>query len=199
MVETLLLPPLILHPFSGGTNTADLLDGSQAALALQGVVDLEMDNGELLRRMVNGRYQEIRMLVFLGKDLKRWASQCVDHLRRSEDGVAFDVRINEQSFSEMVVESPPDAVVEKLNRWGVTDRRAIFARAIGMHSIFEEPPGVETLSIAFLENYHRYADYAFICHQHLRAFLPLKPADYPFEIYASEEYARKLSDSWEKI
>jgi len=196
MPETSLLPPLILHPFSGGTNTADLVDGSQAALALQGLVDSEIDNVELVRRMVTGRYQELRMLIFLGKDLRRWTQQCVEHVRRSDRD---DMRINVQSFSELVVEAPPEGVREKLKRWGVTDRKAIFARAIGLHSILEDPPPPESFSLSFLENYHRYADYAFICHQHLKPFLSLKPELYPFEIYASEEYARKLAEEWQQV
>lgn len=196
MVETLQLPPLILHPFSGGTKTSDLVDGSQAALALQGLVDLDIDNPELVRRMVTGRYQELRMLIFLGKDLRRWSQQCVDHYQREE---GHDKRINEQSFSELVVESPPEPVKDKLVKWGVTDRKSIFARAIGLHSIFEDPPPVENFTLSYLENYHRYADYAYICHQHLRPFLTLKPADHWFEIYASEEYARKLSEEWERV
>ena len=196
MVETLQLPPLILHPFSGGTKTSDLVDGSQAALALQGLVDLDIDNLELVRRMVTGRYQELRMLIFLGKDLRRWAQQCVDHNRRE---AGHDKRVNEQSFSELIVESPPEPVKEKLVKWGVMDRKSVFARAIGLHSIFEDPPPVETFTLAYLEHYHRYADYAYMCHQHLQPFLTLKPENHWFEIYASEEYARKLSEEWARV
>ena len=38
MTELSQLPPLILHPFSGGAGTDDLVNGSLASLALQGLV-----------------------------------------------------------------------------------------------------------------------------------------------------------------
>ena len=145
--------------------------------------------------MLAGRYQEIRMLLFLGKDIFRWMQQCVEHVRTSD---AANEKIVEQSFSALVVESPPESVRLKLEGWGVTDRRAVFSRAIGIHSLFQEPPPAESLSPIFLKNYHRYADHAYICYQHSQAFRQLDAASYPFEIYASEEYSRLLSDSWER-
>jgi hypothetical protein len=42
-----------------------------------------LDEYELERRVLIGRYQEIRMLVFLGKDIFRWLQQCVDFIDRS--------------------------------------------------------------------------------------------------------------------
>jgi hypothetical protein len=187
------LPPLILHPFSGSAGTADLVDGSLASLALDGLADSSEEKSALTRRMLTGRYQEIRMLLFLGKDIFRWMRQCVEHLRSSD---AADERIIEQSFAALVVEDPPVAVARKLEGWGVTDRRAVFSRAVGIHSIFEDPPPACSLSPIFLNNYHRYADHAYICYQHSRAFLPLDGVSCRFEIYASEEYARLLSAGW---
>lgn len=187
------LPPLILHPFSGGAGTADLVDGSLASLALDGVVGSSEEESALTHRMLTGRYQEIRMLLFLGKDIFRWMQQCVGHVRGSD---AADERIVEQSFAALAVEDPPVAVGLKLEGWGVTDRRAVFSRAIGIHSIFEDPPPASSLSPIFLKNYHRYADHAYICYQHSRAFLPLDGVNWRFEIYASEEYSRLLSDGW---
>ncbi len=189
------LPPLILHPFSGGGSTDELLDGSQAALALQGLARSETAEAELRRRVINGRYQEIRMLLFLGKDLFRWLQQCVDFVERLEDA---DGRVNEQSFAALLVEAPPENVANKLEKWGVTDRRAVFSRAIGVHSLFEMPPARDDLSPVFLHNYHRFADHAYICFQHLRPFRQLDSKTCAFEIYASEEYARLLSDQWER-
>jgi hypothetical protein len=188
------LPPLILHPFSGGSGAADLVDGSIASLALDGLVESSEEESALRRRMLTGRYQEIRMLLFLGKDIFRWMQQCVEHVRGSD---AADERIVEQSFAALVVEDPPAVVGMKLEGWGVTDRRAVFSRAIGIHSIFEDPPPASSLSPIFLKNYHRYADHAYICYQHSRAFLPLEGANCHFEIYASEEYSRLLSDGWD--
>jgi hypothetical protein len=193
-----LLPPLILHPFGGAQSAEELLEGSKAALALNGLLggrNTSDEEYELERKILVGRYQEIRMLLFLGKDIFRWIEQCCDFVNRSRD---LDLRISEQSFAALVVDDPPRGVREKLERWGVSDRRAVFSRAIGIHSLFAAPPPPETLSPVFLRNYHRYADHAYICFQHLRPFFSLAPKDYDFELYASEEYARKLSEEWER-
>jgi hypothetical protein len=198
MVEISQLPPLILHPFSGGGSTEELLEGSRASIALQGFGprsrDLD-DEAELQGRVLIGRYQEIRMLLFLGKDLFRWAYQCVDFVERAG---APGVRVSEQSFAALAVENPPAAVDAKLQSWGVSDRRAIFSRAIGINSLFTSPPPFETVSPLFLQNYHRYADHAYICFQHLRPFQELSPQQFSFELYASEEYSRILSDQWDR-
>ncbi|HXJ37826.1 MAG TPA: hypothetical protein VNH18_01035, partial [Bryobacteraceae bacterium] len=106
--------------------------------------------------------------------------------------------LSEQSFASLVVEDPPAGVREKLERWGVSDRRAVFSRAIGIYSIFAEPPPIESLSPTFLNHYHRYADHAYICFQHLRPFQALTQGQFQFEIYASEEYSRMLSEQWER-
>jgi hypothetical protein len=189
------LPPLILHPFSGGGNTEELLKGSSAALALEGLAVSNEEEFELLRRVLAGRYQEVRMLLFLGKDIFRWLQQCVDFIERSEHA---DRRIREQSFAALLVEEPPLPVTEKLERWGVTDRRAVFSRAIGVNSLFNSPPPVESLSPLLLKNYHRFADHAYICFQHLQPFLTLDPSQYEFQIYASEEYSRLLAEQWQQ-
>ena len=199
------LPPLILHPFNGGGSTNELVEGSRASLTLQGL--LKSDNGaseadeyELERRVLVGRYQEIRMLIFLGKDISRWMQQCVDFVERSGDGgMAAAATMSEQSFAALVVESPPSGVRLKLEKWEVTDRRAVFSRAIGMNTLFSSPPPIETLSPIFLKYYHRFADHAYICFQHLKPFQPLDAKQFDFEIFASEEYARLLSEQWEKV
>lgn len=207
MLPTVQLPPLILHPFSGGGSTEDLLEGSRAAISLQGLIPGDFTGAEdpdyeaeLHRRVLVGRYQEIRMLLFLGKDLFRWTQQCVDFIQRADPGAlgAKKVRLSEQCFAALVVDNPPAAVDEKLHRWGVSDRRAIFSRAMGVNSLFSSPPPVETLSPLFLENYHRYADHAYICFQHLRPFQALDSGEFEFELYASEEYSRLLSEQWDK-
>ncbi len=185
------LPPLILHPFSGGGGTDDLVNGSLASLALQGLVSSPDDEYELTRRMLAGRYQEVRMLLFLGKDIFRWLEQCTESLAGKNE------KITTQSFAELVVERPPESVKEKLVTWGVTDRRAIFSRAIGIYSIFAEPPPFQSLSPIFLKNYHRYADHAYICYQHSQAFLSIESESFHFEIYASEEYTRLISQGWD--
>jgi hypothetical protein len=200
MEEARNLPPLILHPFSGGSRPEDLVEGSRASLVLDGLLDSQENQPLLYRKMLLGRYYEVRMLLFLGKDVFRWLQQCVEQLRGSSDAEPqiSDRGITEQSFAGLLVEEPPGAVKQKLESWGVSDRRAIFSRAIGIHSLFHDPPPPEVLSPIFLKNYHRFADHAYICFQHLRPFLALDPKEFPFEIYASEEYARLLSDQWQK-
>jgi hypothetical protein len=194
MTELAQLPPLILHPFSGG-GTTELLEGSRASLAPQGLVESSEEESVLYRRMLTGRYQEIRMLLFLGKDLFRWMQQCVEFLEGTANA---DPAITRQSFAALLVEDPPDGVRLKLEGWGVTDRRAVFSRAVGIHSLFENPPAPESLSPIFLRNYHRFADHAYICFQHLQAFQALDAKKFLFDIYASEEYAKMLSDQWEE-
>jgi hypothetical protein len=198
------LPPLILHPFNGGGSTSELVEGSRASLTLQGLLQTDgttcdADEYELERRVMAGRYQEIRMLIFLGKDISRWLQQCVDFIDRSVESGGQAGRMSEQSFASLVVESPPANVRQKLEKWGVTDRRAVFSRAIGVNTLFSAPPPLETLSPVFLKHYHRFADHAYICFQHLKPFQAPDSKQFEFEIYASEEYARLLSEQWEKV
>ena len=77
--ECLRLPPLILHPFSSPEDTAILVESSRASLTLQGFLpqdDVSLE--ELDSRLLLGRYAELRMLYYIGKDLTRWIEQCVD-------------------------------------------------------------------------------------------------------------------------
>src|SRR5260370_22188536 len=73
------LPPLILHPFNERIAPSTLLESSKAALMLSGLMPNEGANpDELKRRLLNGRYAEMRMLFFLGKDVSRWIDQSVE-------------------------------------------------------------------------------------------------------------------------
>ena len=135
MLEKAQLPPLILHPFNGGEGsdgTSDLIEGSRASLALRGLLASEEDEATLNSRVLAGRYQEVRMLLFLGKDIFRWLQQCVEFIRSHD---AEEKRIAEQSFAALVVEEPPECVNQKLENWGVTDRRSVFSRAIGIQQL----------------------------------------------------------------
>ncbi len=170
------------------------MEGSRAAIALQEASLSNPHYADIQQRVILGRYQEIRMLLFLGKDIFRWIDQCLDQMERSGD---IGLRTNAQCFSAMVVDAPPEAVRRKLEEWGVNDRRAVFSRAIGIWCLFGEPPPIETLSPMFLEHYHRFADYAYICFQQMKAYQPMDGAAFDFEIYASDEYSRMLSQQWE--
>jgi hypothetical protein len=189
------LPPLILHPFNERVPPSALLDNSRAALMLAGLIPQDgSGEEELQRRLLVGRYSEIRMLYFLGKDVFRWLDQCVEWAERSGE---FDGQeVPPQSFAMLVTASPPEAVREKLIRWGVADSASIFSRAIGLNVLFAQPPAFDTLSEEFLGNYHRYADALY------RAFLAatphtaLSPASFRFELYASGEYSKLLESRW---
>src|SRR5580698_8774766 len=99
--ELTTLPPLILHPFGGENGTSQLLEGSRAALALQQASLSNPHYADIQQRVILGRYQEIRMLLFLGKDIFRWIDQCMDQMERSGN---IGLRINAQCFSTLIVD-----------------------------------------------------------------------------------------------
>jgi hypothetical protein len=189
------LPHLILHPFGGASGTGQLLEGSRAAMDLQEAALSNPRYGEIHERVLLGRYQEIRMLLFLGKDIFRWIEQCIEQLQRSGD---VGVQTTAQFFSALVVDAPPEQVKQKLEEWGVSDRRAVFSRAIGIRCLFEEPPDIGMLSPLFLENYHRFADYAYVCFQQMKPYQPADGPVFDFRIFASEEYSRILAEQWQE-
>ena len=187
------LPPLILHPFAEREGPSQLMEGSRAALMLRGLMPSDVDADELNRRVSWGRYNEVRMLFYLGKDIFRWMNQCQEVVQKLEMP-----GIRTESFAVMLVDAPPKNVTEKLNRWGVSDQRTIFSRAIGVRSMFEELPSAEVLAPLFLTNYHRYVDHLYSCYQSLSAFTAISSDSFPFELYGSEEYSRRLSEQFER-
>ena len=190
------LPPLILHPFNERVSPSDLLENSKAALMLSGLMPVDgTEPDELRRRLLVGRYSEIRMLFFLGRDVFRWMEQCMEW-SQSTDGKC-EPPLAQQSFARLLVENPPAAVREKLLRWGVADYRSIFARAIALNALYNEPPPLEILSEEFLRNYHRYADALFQCYLEAQPHSVVGDQQFQFELYASGEYSRKLESEWE--
>jgi hypothetical protein len=193
--EVFRLPPMILHPFSTPEDTSVLLDSSRASLILQGYLPSGAGNdGELEHRLLRGRFAELRMLFYVGKDLLRWLDQCVEVTASNPD---FSVLgMTRPSFALYLVEQAPNAVRLKLEAWGVLDYRALFRRAIGLHSVFAEVPPVSCLSSEFLRRYHRYADRWF---QAWAQGQPLPAVDwskFDFDLYASGEYALLLEKAW---
>ena len=70
------LPPLILHPFSDANSPQKLVQSSRASLALQGLLPVKDESLERLEEIVlEGRFCEIRMLFYVGKDTARWIDQ----------------------------------------------------------------------------------------------------------------------------
>src|ERR1041385_2094234 len=104
------LPPLILHPFNERIPPAALLENSKAALMLSGMIPSDgSDPSELKRRLMSGRYSELRMLFFLGRDVTRWINQCLEFIER-EPELAGPDDLRAQSFIGLLTVSPPQSV-----------------------------------------------------------------------------------------
>ncbi len=190
------LPPLILHPFNERVPPSTLLENSKAALILSGLAPSDgSDEDELNRRLMAGRYAEIRMLFFLGKDVFRWIDQCLEWAQREPQ--LRDLEVRRQSFCGLLTTNPPEPVKAKLMRWGVADYVSIFSRAIGLNSLFVQPPAFDTLADEFLRNYHRYADSLYQCFIESDPHCPIEARNFHFDLYASGEYSRLLESEWE--
>jgi hypothetical protein len=190
------LPPLILHPFNEHKAPSTLLENSKAALMLSGLIPVDgCDADDLKRRLLAGRYSELRMLFFLGKDVARWIDQCIDWAG-NQPALAEANDLRPQSFAGLLTASPPDPVKAKLLAWGVADHSAIFARAIGINAAFAEPPALTALAEEFLRAYHRYADYLFRCYMDSQPHRAVTGANFYFQLYASGEYSRLLESQW---
>jgi hypothetical protein len=186
------LPPLILHPFHERIAPATLLQNSRAALMLAGLIPPDgTDAAELKRRLLAGKYGEVRMLFYLGQDLFRWIDQCVEWASRLPELAVCGVE--RQTFARILTVQPPDSVREKLVQWGVVDHQSIFSRALGLRLLFDQPPAFDGLTEEFLSNYHRYADALFRCYMEGHAFAG---GTFGFELYASGEYSRLLESQW---
>lgn len=163
---------------------------------LQGIIPSDEFAVETLTQMVlEGRYYELRMLFYIGKDLERWIEQCLDFAARSDTLSARGLKT--ASFAALLVEDPPPAVKEKLQGWGVLDYRTIFARALGLHTVFTELPDRELFTADFVRHYHRYADQFFDCRQGAAVFERVNQTEFEFEMYSSGEYSRLLEQQWE--
>ncbi|HLK62676.1 MAG TPA: hypothetical protein VKU19_04525 [Bryobacteraceae bacterium] len=189
------LPPLILHPFNERVAPSTLLENSKAALMLSGLIPSDgSDSDELKRRVLSGRYSEIRMLFFLGKDVHRWIGQCLEWSERIPE--LQDLELFGPSFAGLLINNPPASVKEKLTRWGVLDYVSIFSRAVGLNAMFAAPPAFETLAEEFLRNYHRYADALYRCYLDSQPHRQMVARNFHFDLYASGEYSRMLETEW---
>ncbi|MGO9255639.1 MAG: hypothetical protein ACLQU1_04965 [Bryobacteraceae bacterium] len=189
------LPPLILHPFNERVPPATLLENSKAALMLAGLIpDDGTDPEALQRRLLAGRYSEVRMLFFLGKDVFRWIEQCLEWVEREPQ--LQSAELSGQSFAALLTADPPEAVKEKLLQWGVADYSSIFSRAIGLNALFAEPPPFDRLAEEFLRSYHRYADSLYRCYMDLQPHRTIGNRNFRFQLYASGEYSRLLESEW---
>src|ERR1051326_4071744 len=188
------LPPLILHPFADRASSDRLLENSRTALMASGLAPADGPDEDIGRRLLEGRFSEIRMLYFLGKDLVRWMEQCVEFTGRIPE--LADKTIGEQSFARLLTRHMPEAVSLKLQAWGVQDSGVIFARAIALNRLFAEAPAYPQLAGSFIRHYHRYADHVLECSQQMITFREISSANFRFELYASGEYTKMLETQW---
>jgi hypothetical protein len=189
------LPPLILHPFADANGPGKLVESSRANLKLQGLLPQgEASREDLDKALLDGRFSELRMLYYVGKDLARWIEQCLEFVERHQtelpQGICF------QSFAAMLIQEPPTGVQAKLRKWGVADYKSIFSRALGLHTLFAAAPPREMLSDEFVRSYFRFADQIFQSKQSECDFTPLTAREFHFELYSSGEYSRMLERSW---
>ena len=190
------LPPLILHPFSDYQGPNKLVESSRASLILQGLLPPgETSREQLDQALLDGRYCELRMLFYIGKDLVRWLEQCTEFAARDADLAGRGIR--RQSFVALLVSDAPEPVRAKLTKWGVTDYRAIFSRALGLNAIFAEAPERESLTDDFIRNYYKFADQLYLCSQ-LGSHPAVHSSECDFELFASGEYSRMLEREWER-
>jgi hypothetical protein len=136
------------------------------------------------------------MLFYIGRDLNRWIEQCMGFLERRPELRRHGIR--EESFVNLLVDSPPEAVREKLQKWGVADHRSIFSRAFALNGIFADLPDRSMFANSFLKNYFVYADRLFKISQHVVPFERISSDRFHFEIFASGEYTRMLERAWEQ-
>lgn len=189
------LPPLILHPFADAGGPDKLVESSRASLMLQGLLPSgERTSDDLDKSLLEGRYCEIRMLFYVGKDLVRWIEQSLDHVQRDPEFSASGIRF--QSFAAYLVNNTPATVQAKLRKWGVADFKAIFMRSLALNAILATVPERGVLSDDFVRNYYRYADSIFLCRQSLAPFTDIAHMNFEFDIYASGEYSRMLEREW---
>jgi hypothetical protein len=189
------LPPLILHPFADAGGPSKLVESSRANLKLQGLLPQgEATRDDLDRALMEGRYSELRMLYYVGKDLSRWIEQCLEFAERHQAtlprGICF------QSFAGLLIQDAPSGVQSKLRKWGVADYKSIFSRALGLNCLFAAAPARDVLADEFVRSYFRFADQVFQSKQSECDYTPLSSRDFHFELYSSGEYSRMLERSW---
>jgi len=189
------LPPLILHPFADAGGPEKLVESSRASLVLQGLLPAgDRNTRDVERTLLEGRFCEIRMLFYVGKDLLRWIEQCMELVERTPELSGTGIKY--QSFAAYLVGHTPEAVQAKLKKWGVSDYRAIFSRALGLSAVFGEVPQREMLTDEFIRHYYRYADQLFQIRQGEAAFSDISEQGFELEIFASGEYSRMLEREW---
>jgi len=164
-------------------------------LKLQGLLPAgEATREELDNALLEGRYSELRMLFYVGKDLVRWIDQCLEFVERNN--VKLPHSITYQSFAALLIQGAPFTVESKLRKWGVADYKSIFTRALGLQFLFADVPARNFLAEDFVRNYFRYAEQMFAIKQGECEFARINATEFQFELYSSGEYSRMLERSW---
>jgi hypothetical protein len=192
--DAVTLPPLILHPFAGPEDAPTLLDATRASLMRHDLIPPTMGKDMLMDTILRGRYCEMRWLYFIGRDIARWIDQCLEFARMYEE--LSESELNFQAFAAFLTERPPASVKAKLLHWGVFDFRKVFARALGLNSVFSEFPPAGLITEEFVRKYYSYSDTLFSCRQKLESYMQLDPAKLRFEIYTSGEYMKILEQGF---
>jgi len=184
-----------LHPFADAGGPEKLVESSRASLVLQGLLPAgDRNTQDVERTLLEGRFCEIRMLFYVGKDLLRWIDQCLELVERTPELSGTGIKY--QSFAAYLVGHTPEAVQAKLKKWGVSDYRAIFSRALGLSAVFGEVPQRETLTDEVIRHYCRYAEELFQIRQGEAVFSDISELGFELEIFASGEYSRMLEREW---
>ena len=194
-LEPFRLPPLILHPFSAPDDATTLMESTKANLTLEGFLPKPARTpAELDEQLLKGRFAELKMLYYIGKDVLRWMDQCAESVEAS--GNFFGRRLRPETFALVLVQHIPHHVRIKLERWGVVDFTALFRRSLGLHTVFSKLPTVQDLSPDFLRRYHRHLDQWYEFRLRERIFDRADANEFTFELYASGEYTLMLEKSW---
>lgn len=162
------LPPIILHPF----------DGCPALISRPRTVHAEQRAKEHLQ----SRYDEFCMLCRIGNDLNRRLAQCDE----VADGDPELSGMSERDFIAVLLFAPPIPVLKQMRRWGIENPQLLFSRAIGLNTVFTNPPPASDLSESFLREADRLADWLF--DRRLNSEAPTATVEdrFTFEIYASD-------------
>lgn len=193
--EPFRLPPLILHPFSAPDDASMLMESAKASLTLQGMLPKPVRTpDDLDRQLLRGRYAELKMLFYIGKDLIRWMDQCSESA--TVDPRFFGRRMQPETFALFLVQHMPQHIRIKLEGWGVMDFYALFRRSIGLHTVFTSLPPASDLCPDFLRRYHRHLDAWYEYRMRERVYEKAEGHEFTFELYASGEYTQLLEKSW---
>lgn len=124
----------------------------------------------------------------------RWIDECLECGARDSDLSNKGIRY--QSFVAFLVNHAPQPCRQNYVVGGVADYRAIFTRALGLNTMFLEPPDRSTLSAEFIRSYYRYAEQIFTGRQNQVSRAAIESLGFRFDIFASGEYSRMLDREW---